>query len=205
VRTFRSQRVRRESRRGLNDDYAVRNPREGAAGGHAGGVRRRVSRRACDPVRRGSSQCRRPGEALVPRGARACNKPCNNLGKFSLIQPHAKSQKPCKAELANPADAPHSLGVGNPKVGPGSLRYRLAHVGGSGHLASRRRQSGPNALRSSGRRGVGAPPSIAAAVSVCAAVYAEYRIFVRNCNPRYDPTGVPRHYGYVVRIASSRR
>ena len=25
-----------------------------------------------------------------------CNKPCNKMGKFSLIQPRAESQKPCK-------------------------------------------------------------------------------------------------------------
>jgi hypothetical protein len=30
------------------------------------------------------------------RELRACNKPCNKIGKFSLIQPHLKSEKTCK-------------------------------------------------------------------------------------------------------------
>jgi hypothetical protein len=35
-------------------------------------------------------------ELAAVAGLRACNKPCNKVGKFSLIQPHPKSENPCK-------------------------------------------------------------------------------------------------------------
>src|ERR1700734_1824333 len=57
-----------------------------------------------------------------------CNKRCNKTGKFSLIQPHLKTEKPYKTTGSYPFEASHNPRVENPNAGftPASLETRTS-------------------------------------------------------------------------------